>query len=63
MNRRQFAKLALGIAVGSASVLVHGCGSPTPDELEEEQTNCEHEWEKAPSGEIRCKKCGVYKKD
>jgi len=63
MNRRQFSKLTLGIAVASASVLVYGCGKPTPEEVQEGQRNCEHEWVKAPSGEIRCKKCGVYKKD
>ncbi|GIW89870.1 MAG: hypothetical protein KatS3mg109_0302 [Pirellulaceae bacterium] len=24
-------------------------------------TRCPHEWDQAPSGEERCRKCGVYK--
>lgn len=60
MNRRQFSKLTLGIAVASASVLVYGC-KPTPEEVKRQQANCEHKWVKASSGEMRCEKCGVYK--
>ena len=63
MSRRHFTQLTLGVAVTSASVLVYGCRQPTPDEVEKEQTNCEHEWIEAPSGALRCKKCGAYKKD
>lgn len=59
MNRRQLLRQLLGLATTSASLLLYGCRPPKPPEPEK----CEHEWEKAASGEIRCKKCGVYKKD
>jgi hypothetical protein len=39
-----------------------GCGHPeTPEQVEKKQKECEHEWVQAASGEIRCKKCGMYK--
>lgn len=60
MTRRQFSKMILGIAVASASVLIHGCKKPTPQQVEGEQKKCAHEWGEASSGEKRCKKCGVY---
>ena len=63
MNRRQLLKTTLGIAVASASAIVYGCRKPTPKEVEEGQTACEHEWVEAQSGEMRCMKCGIYKKD
>lgn len=41
-------------------LLLSGCGSPTPGEVEEESKTCEHEWIKAASGDERCSKCGSY---
>tara|TARA_Y100001934_G_scaffold177193_1_gene209828 strand:+ start:2729 stop:3046 length:318 start_codon:yes stop_codon:yes gene_type:complete len=63
MNRRQFTNILLSSSLVLLPVLFQGCGSPSPDEVEEEQENCEHEWEKASSGETRCKKCGIYQEN
>lgn len=63
MNRRQFAKILLSSSFVLFPVLFQGCGSPSPDEVEEERENCDHEWEKAKSGETRCKKCGSYQEN
>jgi len=62
MNRRNFTQSILGISIASALVSFPGCScSPTPEEVQKGQEECEHEWEEAPSGATWCKKCGKYK--
>jgi hypothetical protein len=59
MNRRSFCRLLFLLGATSPAMLA-GCGGTTPEKWKEKQENCEHEWVTAPSGETRCKKCGVY---
>jgi len=57
MNRRSFCTTL--VFLGSVCLVsLDGCGRADPPKDPE----CAHEWEKAPSGDTRCKKCGTYQK-
>lgn len=62
MQRNLLFCSALGLILGFACVCFLGCGDNTkPEDVKKKQSACDHEWSDAASGEVRCKKCGLYK--
>ena len=61
MNRRFLSHAVLMIIFGISCLGFVGCGGETPTVVNEKQKNCEHDWGNAKSGDVRCKKCDLYK--
>jgi|GEM_PF-5593460 hypothetical protein len=61
MKRRTFLKMASGGLLVTVPIGTVGCSNPTPEDIDGEITACEHDWFNGAGGEVRCRRCGMYR--